>query len=127
MTQSTVPVVVGTNENFEQEVLESPIPVVVDFWAPWCVWCRKMAPIYEAAASQWSDRVKFVTVNVDHERVLAERFGVMSLPTLKWFCGGREVGETIGAMSRSEFEEALQVLLRHGPECIKKSSPARRA
>jgi thioredoxin len=112
-----------TDEDFEKIVLNSEIPTLVDFWAPWCGYCRKLAPVFAEAAAKWAGRLLLVKVNVDTERELAKRFGIMSLPTLKWFCGGREAGESVGAMPAAELEELLARMETHAEECIQNSSP----
>jgi thioredoxin len=114
---------IANHANFDQVVLASPTPVVVDFWAPWCVYCRKLAPTYEGLATQMSGELKFVTVNVDEERDLQQRFGVSSLPTLKFFCSGREVGEFVGAAPRQQLEATFRQMLRGYKECLDSSSP----
>ncbi|HEY6224078.1 MAG TPA: thioredoxin [Gemmatimonadales bacterium] len=114
---------IAQQATFDQLVLASPTPVVVDFWAPWCVYCRKLAPTYEGLATQMSGELKFVTVNVDEERDLQQRFGVSSLPTLKFFCSGREVGEFVGAAPRQQLEAMFRQMLRGYQECLDSSSP----
>ncbi len=114
---------IANQSNFDQVVLASPTPIVVDFWAPWCVHCRKLAPTYEDLAAQMGGELKFVTVNVDEERDLQQRFGVSSLPTLKFFCSGREVGEFVGAAPKQQLEATFKHMLRSYKECLDSSSP----
>lgn len=120
--QSAGAIVVGTKGNFDAEVLRAQVPVVVDFWAVWCVFCRKLAPSFQQAASKGNGKIKFVTANVDDEREVAERFAIMSLPTLKWFCGGREVGEILGAMGASELDNNVATMEQHARDCRAGSS-----
>jgi thioredoxin 1 len=112
--------------NFDRVVLASKLPVVVDFWAPWCGWCKKLAPIYDEFAAKYSDRLKFVKVNVEEERALAEKYGISSLPTLKYFCGGREIGEQVGAPPRDRLEAGFNDILEHYTECLATSNPIRK-
>jgi thioredoxin 1 len=95
-----------TDETFEQEVLRSPLPVVVDFWAPWCGPCRAIAPIVKDMAALHAGRVRFVKLNVDESPATASRYQVLSIPTLILFDGGEPRETTVGARSRSHYEEA---------------------
>lgn len=83
---------------FGQHVGRSDLPVVVDFWAPWCAPCRMMAPVFEEAAKRLEPRVRMVKVNTEESQGLAMRYGIRSIPTLAVFRGGQEVARTAGAM-----------------------------
>lgn len=85
--------------SFERHVGRSEIPVLVDFWAPWCGPCRIMAPAYEQAASQLEPRVRVAKVNTEQAQKLGARFNIRSIPTLALFVGGREVARQPGAMT----------------------------
>ena len=89
-------------ENFEQEILLSEKPVLVDFWAPWCGPCRELAPVVDALAEALSD-VKVAKINVDEEMALAKQFRIFSIPTLMVFKGGKPVHKSVGVSSREEI------------------------
>jgi len=88
--------------NFEQEVLQSDIPVMVDFWAPWCVPCRIIAPLVERLAEQYAGRLKVAKLNVDENHELAIRYQVMSIPTLIFFKNGQVIDRIIGVPREPE-------------------------
>lgn len=94
-----------TSENFASEVLESSIPVVVDFFATWCGPCRMIAPLLEAAAEDYEGKVKFVKLDVDEAGDIARDYSVMSIPTLIIFKEGEEAAKTVGALGAEELEE----------------------
>lgn len=88
--------------NFQNEVLNSEMPVLLDFWAPWCGPCRMVSPIVDEIANERGD-IKVGKVNVDEERELAGQFGVMSIPTLVVIKGGRVVNQMVGARPKSQI------------------------
>lgn len=96
-----------TSENFEQEVLKSDIPVLVDFWADWCGPCKRLGPIVEEAAKEVTD-VKICKVNIDEEDSLALKYRVMSIPTLILFKNGEKAATSVGAISKSELMEFIR-------------------
>jgi thioredoxin 1 len=104
-----------TDASFEQEVLRSEVPVVVDFWAPWCGPCRAVAPIFEELSSEHAGRVRFTKLNIDENVVTASRYGVLSIPTAILFEGGEAQQAVIGARPRSHFERAWERWLGQTP------------
>jgi thioredoxin len=93
---------VGAAE-FEQQVLASAVPVMVDFWAPWCKPCEAIEPHLHGLADEWDGRVRLVRVNVDEESALSARYGVLSLPTVILFAGGEPRATVHGAQPRARF------------------------
>src|SRR5688500_8694592 len=86
-----------TESNFDSEVLQSPLPVIVDFYADWCGPCKMIAPALEEIATDLAGQVKIAKVNIDEEPALAQRYKIQSLPTLLYFQGGAVVNQIIGA------------------------------
>ena len=97
-----------TRENFENEVMKSNIPVLIDFWAPWCGPCRMMGPIIEQLAEEYEGKAKVGKVNVDEEGELSQTFGVMSIPTIVLVKDGKVVKQAVGARPKTEVEAMLQ-------------------
>ena len=97
-----------TRGNFENEVLKSNIPVLIDFWAPWCGPCRMMGPIIEQLAEEYEGKAKVGKVNVDEEGELSQAFGVMSIPTIVLIKDGKVVKQAVGARPKAEVEAMLQ-------------------
>ena len=89
-----------TDETFEQEVLKSELPVVVDFWASWCGPCQMMGPVVEELSDELNGKVKFCKVNVDDNPELAQNYDVMSIPNFKLFKNGEMAGEQVGAVGK---------------------------
>ena len=100
--------IVVTEENFEAEVLNSDVPVLVDFWATWCGPCLAMAPVVDAVAGKFEGKAKVVKIDVDENRTIAGQFGVRSIPTFAIFKGGEVVNKMIGGMPQPKLEQAIE-------------------
>ena len=100
-----------TTDNFEKEVLQSELPVLVDFYADWCGPCKMMAPIVEGLAQGYDGKVKVGKLNIDDEMEIAQQYRVMSIPTFILFKDGKAVETSVGAMSKDELESKLQTVL----------------
>jgi thioredoxin 1 len=100
-----------TDQNFEQDVLKSPTPVLVDFWAVWCGPCKMIAPAIEEMAQKYTGRLKVVKLDVDQNQGTATTYGIRSIPTLLIFKGGKVVDQVVGAVPKSEIEKRLERVL----------------
>jgi thioredoxin 1 len=90
-----------TEETFDAEVLKSDKPVVVDYWAEWCGPCRMVAPVLEEIAAEHADKINVVKINIDENPQVAQRYGILQIPTLNVFSGGEVVKQVIGAKPKS--------------------------
>jgi len=99
------------DESFRQEVLESGLPVMVDFWATWCGPCRLIAPVVEELAEEYSGRLKVIKVNVDNSPATAADYGIMSIPTLKFFKNGAEVESIVGVRQKDFIKACIEKML----------------
>jgi thioredoxin 1 len=99
-----------TSDNFDQEVVQSTLPVLVDFWAPWCGPCRAVAPVVEAMAKAFGDKLKVVKVNVDDSPQVATKYGIRSIPTLMIFKDGQPAETMVGYMGEDELKRRLETI-----------------
>lgn len=97
-----------TSADFKEKVLNSDVPVLVDFWAQWCGPCRMIAPHVEAVAEQFAGKAKVYKVDVDQETELASQYGIMSIPTLMIFKGGKQVDQIVGAQPQKAIADRLE-------------------
>lgn len=97
--------------DFKQQVLDSELPVLVDFWATWCAPCRTIAPYVEDLATQYKGRLKVAKVNIDDNQDTPQQYGIRSIPTLLVFKGGKVVEQIVGAVPRARLEAAVQKAL----------------
>ncbi len=100
--------VILTKDNFDKEVLESPVPVLVDFWAPWCGPCQMLAPTLEEIATEYEGKIKVGKINVDEERDLAISFGIESIPTLMVFKNGELTHTNTGYCYKADILNMLE-------------------
>ena len=98
-----------TSENFEQEVGEARVPVLVDFWASWCGPCKMMGPVVDQIAEDMGDSARVCKINIDEQPELASQYNVMSIPTFILFKDGKEVNRTIGAMPKEELARLFEM------------------
>jgi thioredoxin 1 len=100
-----------TDASFKEDVLESDLPVLVDFWAPWCGPCRMVAPVVDEIAQQYEGQVKVVKLNTDENPNVASQYGIRSIPTLMIFKGGQRVDMVVGAVPKTTLANTLEKYL----------------
>jgi len=101
-----------TDGNFDEEVLQSDLPVLVDFWAPWCGPCLSIAPAVEELAKEYSGRIKVGKMNVDENSQTPSSFGIRGIPTLILFKGGKAVNQIVGAVSKNKLKALIEESLK---------------
>jgi len=104
-----------TDQNFEEEVLESDIPTEVDFWAPWCGPCKMVIPIYEKLSEEYEGRFKFCMINVDENQRTAAKYQIMSIPMQMYFNDGEKVNEILGAVPEATIRAMVEDILEKFP------------
>lgn len=100
-----------TDNSFEQEVLKSDIPVLVDFWAEWCQPCKMVRPLVHELAEEYAGKIKVAEMNVDDNPTVPQNYGVMSIPTIMIFKGGKPESTMIGVQSREKFKQNIDAAL----------------
>lgn len=111
-----------TSKEWDAKVLGSRVLTAVDFWAPWCPWCMKLKPIFEELAKDYSNKIVFAKVNVDAELEIAQRYSIMGIPVIKFFCDGKEVGELVGYMPKDKLKQEIDKMLQIHQQCLAQSS-----
>ncbi len=100
-------IIEGTDDSFQKEVLDSEVPVLVDFWAPWCGPCKMLAPTLEEISEENSGKIKIVKINVDDNQKMAAKFGIKSIPTMIIFNKGELKNQIVGSLPKQEIEKAI--------------------
>ena len=100
-----------SDQSFDNEVLKSPVPVLVDFWAPWCGHCRMLAPIIEEIAKEYNGKVKVAKLNTDENPAVAAKFRISAIPALLFFRSGQVVDQLVGVHPKPEIKTLLEKIL----------------
>jgi thioredoxin 1 len=112
--------------NWKEEILNSEDLVVVEFWSPFCPYCRIIEPVFQELSKMYSNKLKFAKLNViesEGNQGLATKYGVMGTPTFKFFCGGRPVQDVVGSLTKDYMEQAIEFAIKKHKECTQKSTP----
>lgn len=104
-------IVILTDENFQKEVIESDIPVVVDFWATWCMPCKMFAPVFEQVSEEYVGKVKFGKLDTDANPKVSMEFGIRSIPTVGYFKKGENPKGNVGVISKNDLKKAVDKLI----------------
>jgi thioredoxin 1 len=110
------------SNNWQEKVISSKTPVIVDFWAPWCPWCMRLMPVFEEVSKQYDGKLIFAKLNVEEHQDIAQANGILGIPVMKIFCDGRNVGELVGYMSKEKTVQELDKMLSTIKECLTQSS-----
>lgn len=108
MASSYMALIELTDQNFEKEVLQADLPVLVDFWAPWCSPCLIASPVIEELVKEHQGKIKAGKVNVDNNPQIAQKYGIMSIPTVMIFKEGREIRRQIGFLGKEKYKELIE-------------------
>jgi thioredoxin 1 len=109
--------------NWKDEVLKAELPVVVEFFSPTCPYCQQLTPIFQKLSGEYIQKMKFGMVDTSKNSEIASGYGVMGVPTLKFFCAGRPIYEIVGLRSEKELREELEKVLGIHTKCVSQSSP----
>jgi len=115
-------------DNWEKEVSRSDILTVVYFWHEQCPWCMRLNPIFDEITEEYADRIKFTKLNVlenPANQEIATNLGIMSTPTMAFFCSGRPLGQVVGLISKEDLKKALEEMLQRYRRCIRQSTDLR--
>jgi thioredoxin 1 len=104
-----------TDSSFKTEVLDSNVPVLVDFWAAWCGPCKAIGPVVAELAQEYQGRLKVAKIDVDHNGAIAQQYRIMSIPSLLFFKGGEKVDQVIGAVPKQTLVSRIEAML---PDCV---------
>lgn len=108
---ANIKIVEGTDANFDAEVLKSDVPVLVDFWAPWCGPCLKVAPILDVLADEYDGKLKIVKIDTDQNPRIASQYGIVSIPTMNFYKGGELVQSFMGARPKPAIVKEIDAVL----------------
>ncbi|MEM2082565.1 MAG: thioredoxin family protein [Candidatus Bathyarchaeia archaeon] len=112
----------ATSSNWK-DLMKSEVPVVVEFYTPTCPFCRQLAPILDKLSKEYAGRLKFAMVDASMESELASGYGIMGVPTIKFFCADRPIAEMVGLRSEDELRASFEDILRRYRRCVSESSP----
>lgn len=96
--------------------------IAADFWAPWCPYCVRLKPVFDAVAKDYAENIKFVKINVNQETDLASRYGIQGIPVIKFFCEGKEVGEVVGYLPQNALTKEIENISKNAPNCLANTS-----